>query len=231
MPLMNAVVAVCARAGHPVWIPDGVAGHCCGMPFSSKGYDRAFTRTVNRTVRALWEWSREGELAVVVDSSPCAHTLRHSHAVLDAANRARLDRMEVLDGIELAHDRLLPDLELDATRHRRVALHPVCSAVKMNLGEKLRAVAAAASESAEIPLAAGCCGFGGDRGFRFPSLTAAATREEANEVTALPYDGYYSSSRTCEMGMSRATGKPYRSFWYLLEEASAPPRDAPLEPL
>ena len=32
---------VSARAGMPVWIPDDVAGHCCGVPFGSKGYTAA----------------------------------------------------------------------------------------------------------------------------------------------------------------------------------------------
>lgn len=35
--LPEALVAVPARAGLPVWIPPDVAGHCCGTPWSSKG--------------------------------------------------------------------------------------------------------------------------------------------------------------------------------------------------
>src|SRR4029077_15211764 len=34
----EALVALSARAGLPVWIPEDVAGHCCGVPWSSKGY-------------------------------------------------------------------------------------------------------------------------------------------------------------------------------------------------
>ena len=36
--LAEALVAVSARAGLPVWIPPDVAGHCCATPWSSKGY-------------------------------------------------------------------------------------------------------------------------------------------------------------------------------------------------
>ena len=71
-----------------------------------------------------------------------------------------------------------------------------------------------------IPRDAGCCGFAGDRGFLFPELTASATRREAAEVTAGAFDGHFSSSRTCELGVTRATGSVYRSFLYLLEAAS-----------
>ena len=71
-----------------------------------------------------------------------------------------------------------------------------------------------------VPVDAGCCGFAGDRGLLVPELTASATRHESAEVCSGEFDGYYSSGRTCEMGMSRATGRPYRSFWHLLERAT-----------
>jgi D-lactate dehydrogenase len=71
-----------------------------------------------------------------------------------------------------------------------------------------------------VPIDAGCCGFAGDRGFRLPELTAAATRLEALEVRQDDYDGYYSSSLTCEIAMERATGRPYESFWTLLDETT-----------
>ena len=41
LPLPEAMVAVSARAGMPVWIPDDVAGKCCSVPWASKGYTRA----------------------------------------------------------------------------------------------------------------------------------------------------------------------------------------------
>ena len=55
-----------------------------------------------------------------------------------------------------------------------------------------------------------------------PELTASATRREAAEVRARAGDGYYSSSRTCEIGMTRATGQVYRSLLFLLEWATRP---------
>ena len=88
-----------------------------------------------------------------------------------------------------------------------VALHPVCSAVRMDLAAKLKRVAEACSERAEVPITAGCCGFAGDRGFTAPELTAAATRAEAAEVATGRFSGFYSSSRTCEIGLARATGQ------------------------
>ena len=34
------------------------------------------------------------------------------------------------------------------------------------------------------------------------------------------YDGHFSSSRTCEVGVTRATGHIYRSYLFMLEAAT-----------
>jgi D-lactate dehydrogenase len=224
-PLAEVVLEVARRAGESMWIPGDVAGHCCGMPFSSKGYARASADALNRTIESLWRWSGGDALPVVLDTSPCAFTLRQARPELTPANRDRFDALRILDGIEFAHDRLLPRLRpLRATGS--VVLHPVCSALKMDLAGKLRRLAEACSERVEVPAAAGCCGFAGDRGFTLPALTAAATRAEAEEVALGDFHGFYSSSRTCEIGLARATGDTYRSFWYLLERATRRPSEA-----
>jgi D-lactate dehydrogenase len=79
----------------------------------------------------------------------------------------------------------------------------------------------ACADEVLVPVEAGCCGFAGDRGYTHPELTDAATRAEASEINAHgTYDFYVSSSRTCEIGMSRATSRAFRSFWSLLDAAS-----------
>jgi D-lactate dehydrogenase len=81
----------------------------------------------------------------------------------------------------------------------------------MGLAKKLEEIAAACAERVVVPCSAGCCGFAGDRGFSFPELTESATRPEADEARAAGAAGHRSSSRTCEIGMTRATGAVYRS--------------------
>jgi D-lactate dehydrogenase len=90
----------------------------------------------------------------------------------------------------------------------------------MGIGGKLEAIARACSEKVLVPLDAGCCAFAGDRGFLFPELTQSATRREAAEIRSQHPEECYSSSRTCEIGMTRATGQVYRSYMYLLERAT-----------
>jgi D-lactate dehydrogenase len=215
----HALVAAAARAGSPVWIPEDVAGTCCGLPFQSKGFSRAHAAAANNAVSRLWSWSGEGRLPVVIDTSPCTWTLRASRDVLSGENLARLDRMRVLDGVEFAHDLVLPGLTI-LRRAGKVAVHPVCSAVKLGVAAQLREVASACALEIFVPPSAGCCGFAGDRGFLVPELTAAATFAEAQELRGLDLDGCYATSRTCEIGLSRATGRAWLSIWRLLDDAS-----------
>jgi D-lactate dehydrogenase len=217
--LPEVLVSLAARAGMPLHIPEDAAGVCCGVPFSSKGYAEAHRAAVNQAIERFWHWSLEGQLPVVMDTSPCAQGLKGARPYLSAENQVRFDRLRILDPVEFAHDCLLPKLTV-LRRTGSVALHPVCSLTRMGLTAKLEAIAAACADTVLIPRDAGCCGFAGDRGFLFPELTASATRREAEEVMTGQCDGHYSSSRTCEIGVTRATGHLYRSFLFLLEKAT-----------
>ena len=219
-PLARTIVDVASRAGFRLHIPPDVAGTCCGMPFSSKGFEKAYAVAANRAIERAWEWSDAGRLPVIVDTSPCAWSFATCRHALSDANRRTFDALRIQDAVLWAHDTLLPCLPLHR-RVRRAVVHPVCSVVKLGLVAKLTAAIAACADEVLVPIEAGCCGFAGDRGFTHPELTAAATRAEAAEIDASgAFDFHVSSSRTCEIGISRATGRPFVSFWEVLEAAS-----------
>lgn len=213
LPLLEAMVAVSARAGLPVWIPDDVAGNCCSVPWASKGYTDGAALMADRTTEALWRWSREGELPVVIDASSCAH------GVAEEA-RERHPDLEILDSVAWAK-RLLPNLEV-REKLRSVAVHPTCSTRHMGLERQLREIAAAMADQVVQPVRATCCGMAGDRGMLHPELTESATAEEAEELTGSEHDAYVCSNRTCEIGLQEATGAAYESFLVPLERVTRP---------
>lgn len=232
--LAAALVAVSARAGLPLWIPDDVAGCCCGLPFGSKGFAAAHRHKANEMVERLWEWSGEGRLPVVIDASSCTGALSGladgsageasgGQGVLSEENAGRLARLQILDSLVWAHDRLLPRLEV-RRKVAAAAVHPTCATRRLGQTARLEALAGALAEEVFVPPTATCCGFAGDRGLSHPELTASATAEEDAELTAraaeLPdrrFDAHLSTNRTCEIGLERATGAPYESFVFLLE--------------
>ena len=67
----EALVAVSVRAGMPLWIPDDVGGHCCGTPWSSKGYSDGHAHMAHKMADSLWRWSDDGRLPVVIDATSC----------------------------------------------------------------------------------------------------------------------------------------------------------------
>jgi D-lactate dehydrogenase len=77
-----------------------------------------------------------------------------------------------------------------------------------------------------IPDDWGCCAFAGDRGMLHPELTASATHGEADNLAGQTFDAYASCNRTCEIGMTRATGHDYQHILELLDGASRRSPDA-----
>jgi D-lactate dehydrogenase len=214
---VEALVAVSARAGMPVWIPDDVAGSCCGLPWSSKGFGDAHRHKANEMVERLWAWSGEGALPVVIDAASCTQGVSDPGAgVLSEENAERLAKLEILDSVAWAHDRLLPKLEIDS-KVGSATVHPTCATRHMALAPRLRKLAGVLAEDVYIAPSSTCCGFAGDRGISHPELTAAATRPQAEELASRRFDAHLSSNRTCEIGLSRATGASYESVLILLE--------------
>jgi D-lactate dehydrogenase len=221
--VMEAMVAVSARAGLALWIPDDVAGHCCGTPWASKGYGQGHAHMARKVAAAVLRWSDDGRLPVVVDASSCALGLmREVPEQLDDAGRERWQAVRVMDSIEWAHERLLP--ELDVTRRlQTIAVHAPCAAVALGLDEQLHELARAIAEEVLVPVASTCCGTAGDRGLLHPELPRAALGGLAEELAQAPVSACACSNRTCEIGLTDVTGYPFESFVLLLEQATRTP--------
>jgi len=214
---VEALVEVSQRAGLPVWIPADIAGSCCGLPFGSKGFGEAHAYKANALVESLWRWSGEGELPVVIDAASCTQSIAEpGDRVLYEENVERLGKLEILDSVAWAHDRLLPKLEI-AGKIGSATVHPTCATRHMGLAPRLRSLAAALADDVYVAPSATCCGFAGDRGITHPELTAAATRDQVDELSGRHFDTHISNNRTCEIGLSRATGEPYEAVVLLLE--------------
>ncbi len=215
--LPEALVVVSERAGLALWIPEDVAGCCCATPWSSKGYREGARRMANHTLSALWRWSEGGRLPVVCDASSCTLGLAEEVVgLLSEVNAERHQRLEIVDSVAWARERLLPRLELER-RLASAVVHPPCATRHLELDDDLAALAEALAEEVVVPIAATCCGMAGDRGLLHPELPLAATAEQASELAGRRFDAALCSNRTCEIGLEQATGRPYESIIYTLE--------------
>ncbi|HTU73816.1 MAG TPA: FAD-binding and (Fe-S)-binding domain-containing protein [Trebonia sp.] len=208
----EAFLALCERAGVAVVIPDGIGAMCCGTPWTSKGLPAGHQAMAGKALPALSRASDGGRLPVVCDGTSCTEGFGAM-----AAGSA----LDVIDAVDFAERVLLPGLTV-TRKLESVALHPTCSSEHLGVSEPMRRIAEAISGAAVIPDDWGCCAFAGDRGMLHPELTASATRAEAAALAGRDFTAYASVNRTCEIGMTRATGKPYRHILELLEQATRP---------
>ncbi|MEI7606322.1 MAG: FAD-binding and (Fe-S)-binding domain-containing protein [Rhodospirillaceae bacterium] len=188
------------RAGYEVVIPPGLDGLCCGVPFDSKGLAEIAAIKTAEVSDALRIASCNGALPIVSDTSPCSLRLKQSLA----------EHLRPLDLVEFLHDHVVGRLTL-RRKPISVAVHVTCSTERMGLAGKLEALAAACADTVVRPVGITCCGFAGDKGFLQPDLNAHALRD----LKAVLPEGCshgYSNSRTCEIGLSRHAGIPYRSI-------------------
>lgn len=216
--IMDTFLSVCRKARIDATIIDNCQGSCCGQIFSSKGFADAYHFTANKIIETLWSSTQQGTVPVVIDVSSCAYTLHKLKPVLTEENKNKFDQLVILDSIDFLHDMVLASAEVKQKR-KDIVLHPVCSLEKMKAQAKFVRVAQHFADCVTVPKTAGCCGMAGDRGFLFPELTASASNDEASEVREKKYDGYYSSTRTCEIAMSEAVRQNYESILFLADQA------------
>ena len=208
--LAHKTVALLEKAGYEVLFPENLRDLCCGMAFDSKGFREEGAMKADELNRALREVSNDGELPVYVDMSPCLYRMKET---LDR----RLRLYEPIEFMLAFFPERLKFRKLPET----VAIHTTCSSAKMGLSSRFRDLAEMCAERVVVPDGVGCCGWAGDRGFTFPELNASAL---AGLRSGIPGEcsGGYSTSRTCEIGLSLHSGLSYKSIVYLVDRCTTP---------
>lgn len=209
----ESLLGLCERAGIVLATPDELPSLCCGTPWKSKGFDGGYAVMREQVVPALWRATRHGELPVVCDASSCTEGLR---LMFDSVSG---NAIKVIDAVQFVDDHVLDKLG-KGKRIASLTVHPTCSSTRLGVNPALLRIAAACAVEVTVPADWGCCAFAGDRGMLHPELTASATAAEAAAVVfAAPTVAHASLNRTCELGMTRATGQPFRHILEVLEQS------------
>ena len=197
------------KAGYQVIYPDNLDQLCCGMPFQSKGMFEAADYKAAETEAMLLKATNNGEYPVFSDTSPCSLRLKDNSD----------QRIKLFDTVEFIHTFLLDRLVITPVEET-VALHITCSTTRMGITDKLKKIVEACVTNVVIPEKITCCGFAGDKGFSTPELNESALRSLRTDVENCTSG--YSTSRTCEIGLSHHSGLAYKSNIYLLDRVSHP---------
>lgn len=201
-------IALLNKAGFEVLFPEKINELCCGMAFDSKGFKKQGKLKATQLEEALLAASENGRIPVLCDMSPCLFRMKET---LDK----RLRLYEPVEFILAFFPTRLVFRQLPI----KVAIHSTCSNTKMGLDQPLKELAQMCAAEILVPEDVGCCGWAGDRGFTYPELNSSALKALKPQITSDVTLGF-STSRTCEIGLSLHSGISYKSIIYLVDEAT-----------
>ena len=177
------------------------------MPFESKGMFNLADQKRDETIELLKQVTKEGALPIFSDTSPCTNRLK---SYSDA-------NLKIYEPVEFIHSFLMDKLDFSPVKEK-VACHLTCTARRMGLEQQTTEIIEACTENAVFPEQVTCCGWAGDKGFTTPELNESALASLKEEVEGCTVG--YSTSRTCEIGLSHLSGIDYQSIIYLVDSCT-----------
>lgn len=210
MSLMDKTRGLLEKAGYQVVFPEDQDSLCCGQPFASKGYAEQAEQKRQQLLAALTKASRGGLDPIYCDTSPC--TLRLVQDLPES-------RLDLYDPVRFIRTHLLDKLVF-TPQQEAIAVHVTCSTQYLGESQALIELARLCSVNVVIPEGIHCCGFAGDKGFTTPELNAHSLRTLKDAVQHCS-EGI-STSRTCEIGLTRHGGIDYHGLVYLVDRVTQP---------
>ncbi|KXO85042.1 FAD-binding and (Fe-S)-binding domain-containing protein [Stutzerimonas stutzeri] len=207
-PLLDKTRSLLEKAGYQVIFPEQLNDLCCGQPFASKGYAEQGERKRQEMLDALLKASRGGLDPIYCDTSPC--TLRLVQGLTD-------QRLDMYDPVRFIRTHLLDKLDF-VPQDKPIAVHVTCSTQHLGEAQALIDIARRCANEVVIPEGIHCCGFAGDKGFTTPELNEHALRSLKNAVRIC--EEGISTSRTCEIGLSRHGEIDYHGLVYLVDRVT-----------
>ena len=206
------------KAGYEIIYPENLNSLCCGMAYSSKGFKEQGLRKSAELENELRKASEFGKYPILCDMSPCLFTMKENMN----------DRLKLYEPVEFIWEYLKD--ELSFTRiNETISVFAVCSMKKMGMDARLVDLANLCAEKVVQP-DTNCCGFAGDKGFTQPELNNHGLRNLKIQLPEEVKHGY-STSRTCEIGLSKNSDISHKSIIYLVDQvtASAPKNEVVVE--
>lgn len=207
-PLLDKTRSLLEKAGYQVIFPEQLNDLCCGQPFASKGYAEQGERKRQEMLDALLKASRGGLDPIYCDTSPC--TLRLVQGLTD-------QRLDMYDPVRFIRTHLLDKLDF-VPQDKPIAVHVTCSTQHLGEAQALIDIARRCANEVVIPEGIHCCGFAGDKGFTTPELNEHALRSLKHAVQIC--EEGISTSRTCEIGLSRHGEIDYHGLVYLVDRVT-----------
>ncbi|MCF8259644.1 MAG: FAD-binding oxidoreductase [Melioribacteraceae bacterium] len=203
----SVIVKVLKKLGYDVIIPKNTNSLCCGLAFGSKGFGVQQSQKRGELISEMANISNNFQIPILFDTSPCFQkTIKTISQMFDGKELPVYDPVQFIEKIVLT--------KMSGEKiGESISFHLTCSARKLGLEENIKRVLSNISPNFNLIAEADCCGFAGDRGFTHPELTKSALQKVKIKEDV---KSGYSTSRMCEIGLSRETGLEFKSIFYLL---------------
>ncbi len=205
----TTIVRLLGKAECEIIFPHNLENLCCGLAFDSKGFKKQAEMKVAELETALRLASNDGEYPILVDMSPCLLRMKET----------MLPKLQLFEPVEFILSHLVDRLDFQKAEEV-VALHIPCSAIKLGLEDKFKRLANLCAEQVIIPEGIECCGWAGDLGFTHPEVNKSALSTLKTQIPGNCTQGF-STSRTCEIGLSLSSGISYKSIFYLVDRCTS----------
>lgn len=208
---ISSVEKVLSASGFRYFIPPDIGNLCCGMAFSSKGFFDQDVQKSKELLKTILNYSFGEGIPILFDTSPCAI---HFKEFLKENN---YNDLTVYEPIDFIYEKILSKVKLNRL-NETIAIHPVCSIIKYGNTNRLEEIANLCADKVLTTDEIDCCGFAGDRGFTFPELNESALSKLSDLVSKDCSYGF-STSRTCEIGLTKKSGIKFNSIFNLLDKS------------
>ena len=198
---------ICKKAFISVLYPKEIKTMCCGKAFEN--YEDIMQKNLEKNKSILKKLSKNGSIPIVIDHSACSakliKDLKAEFLVYDLSTYLLKE--------------VLPKLEIRCL-DEDIALYSMCASKKMGIDLDMKELAKKCTSKRILEHNTACCGFAGYKGFFTPELNINATKNLARFYEDKNVNLAFSSSSTCEIGLSDATNISWQHIVYLLDKVS-----------
>ncbi len=219
---------LCKKARFSVIYPPNIEELCCSKAY--KNHPKIANKLAKQAYQSLLQASENGAIPIVCDHSACS--LELLKIITDFARQNNTKPLKILDMPAFIQEYLSPLLQF-IPNAQKVALYAPCST--RNLSTKAESSKSCNWEEAIFALArlcganiaydsnVKCCGFAGNKGFLTPELNKSALEyfgEHNGKSLFSDVKQGYSSSSTCEIGLSDRSGFVWQHIVYLADSCT-----------
>lgn len=207
--------SVCKKARVNVLYPSELKNMCCGKAFKEFAKRDSKINPLDRTIEILKRESHDGLFPIIIDHSACAQEM-----ISKIKDHSDCTNLKIYDLVEYIEQFLLNKLQINKL-DEPIAIYNVCSLRLHNKQDILEKIAKACSNGIIYEdKQTCCCGFSGNKGFGTPELNYRATEDLGKYFADKDVKRCYSSSSSCEVGLSDRTNRSWQHIIYLIDEIS-----------